>query len=75
VGLALWPPAYEAALRLHVVHDLEHLAFFGTAVLFWWPIVNPAPRAGIRGGLDYGLRIALPRARDRAEHPPRRSSG
>ncbi len=54
-----WPPAYEAALRHHVVHDLEHLAFFGTAVLFWWPIVNPAPRArGIRGGLDYGLRIA-----------------
>ena len=54
-----WPPAYEAALRHHVVHDLEHLAFFGTAVLFWWPIINPAPRArGARGGLYYGLRIA-----------------
>jgi putative membrane protein len=54
-----WPPAYEAALRHEVVHDLEHLSFFVTAVLFWWPIVNPAPHArGHRGGLYYGLRIA-----------------
>lgn len=54
-----WPPAYEAALRSPLVHDLEHLAFFGTAVLFWWPIVNPAPRRrGARGGLYYGVRVA-----------------
>ncbi len=54
-----WPPAYEAALHHGVVHDLEHLTFFGTAVLFWWPIINPAPHArGQRGGLYYGLRIA-----------------
>ncbi len=38
------PAAYEAALRNHAVHDLEHLAFFGTAILFWWPIIEPAPR-------------------------------
>lgn len=54
-----WPPAYEAALGSHRVHDLEHLAFFGTAVLFWWPIINPAPRRrGAPGGLYYGVRIA-----------------
>jgi cytochrome c oxidase assembly factor CtaG len=54
-----WPPSYEAALRHPVVHDLEHLSFFVTAVLFWWPIVDPAPHArGPRGGLYYGLRIA-----------------
>ncbi len=54
-----WPPAYEAALGSHLVHDLEHLAFFGTAVLFWWPIINPAPRRrGAPGGLYYGVRIA-----------------
>jgi putative membrane protein len=53
-----WPPAYEAALGSHLVHDLEHLAFFGTAVLFWWPIINPAPRRrGARDGLYYGVRI------------------
>jgi len=54
-----WPRAYEAALGSHAVHDLEHLTFFGAAVLFWWPLVNPAPRSrGVRGGLYYGVRIA-----------------
>jgi putative membrane protein len=54
-----WPAAWEAALRSWWIHDLEHLTFFGTAALFWWPIINPAPRArGRRGGLYYGVRIA-----------------
>lgn len=60
LNLSAWhvPVAYEAALRNGIVHDVEHLAFFGTAVLFWWPIVNPAPRLHrLRGGLHYGYRI------------------
>lgn len=46
VNLWLWhlPAAYQAALRDPLVHDVEHLAFFGTAILFWWPIIEPAPR-------------------------------
>ena len=60
---SLWgwhlPAAYEAALHGRVVHDLEHLTFFGTAVLFWWPVVNPAPRLHrLTTGLQYGCRIA-----------------
>jgi cytochrome c oxidase assembly factor CtaG len=60
--VSLWgwhyPAAYEAALRHPVLHDVEHLAFFGTAVLFWWPIVNPAPRLrSLRSGVMYGARI------------------
>jgi cytochrome c oxidase assembly factor CtaG len=53
----LWhmPGAYDAAVTDRVVHDAEHLAFFGTAVLFWWPIVNPAPR--LRAPTGYGLRV------------------
>jgi cytochrome c oxidase assembly factor CtaG len=62
VNLWAWhlPAAYEAALGSPVLHDVEHLAFFGTAILFWWPIVNPAPRCRWPrpGGLYYGLRIA-----------------
>lgn len=61
VNLWLWhhPAAYEAALHSGLVHDVEHLAFFGTAVLFWWPLVNPAPRRRWpSGGLYYGARIA-----------------
>jgi cytochrome c oxidase assembly factor CtaG len=59
-NLWLWhlPAAYEAALRSGLVHDLEHLAFFAAAMLFWWPIVNPAPRSHWpRGGLYYGARV------------------
>jgi cytochrome c oxidase assembly factor CtaG len=61
--VTLWgwhhPRAYEAALRLPRLHDLEHLAFFGAALLFWWPVVNPAPRLRrLTGGTMYGVRIA-----------------
>jgi putative membrane protein len=53
----LWhlPSAYDAAVADRVVHDVEHLAFFGTAVLFWWPIVQPAPR--LRVPTAYGIRV------------------
>jgi cytochrome c oxidase assembly factor CtaG len=47
-----YPAAYQAALRHEFIHDLEHLAFFGTALLFWWPIINPAPR--VHGRLHPG---------------------
>jgi cytochrome c oxidase assembly factor CtaG len=60
--VTLWgwhhPAAYEAALRYPLLHDIEHLTFFGTAVLFWWPIVNPAPRfRRLTSGVMYGARI------------------
>jgi len=46
--LTLWlwhlPAAYEAALRSPRVHDLEHLMFFWSGLLLWWPIIGPAPR-------------------------------
>lgn len=46
VNLWLWhlPAAYQAALEDELVHNVEHLAFFGTSLLFWWRIINPAPR-------------------------------
>jgi putative membrane protein len=46
--LVLWlwhlPGPYAAALRSGLLHDLEHVVFFGAAVLFWWPALGPAPR-------------------------------
>jgi cytochrome c oxidase assembly factor CtaG len=60
VTLWVWhyPAAYEAALGWPVLHDIEHLAFFGTAVLFWWPVINPAPRfRHLTSGVMYGARI------------------
>jgi putative membrane protein len=53
----LWhlPSAYDAAVADRVVHDAEHLIFFGTAVLFWWPVIQPAPRLRVPTG--YGIRV------------------
>jgi putative membrane protein len=53
----LWhlPVAYDAAVSDRLLHDLEHLAFFVTALLFWWPIVQPAPR--LRARTAYGSRV------------------
>lgn len=57
VTLWAWhlPAIYEAALRHELLHDLEHVSFFGTALLFWWPIINPAPR--LRRQAPFGFRI------------------
>src|SRR5262245_43196888 len=44
--LWLWhlPFAYVAALADRALHDVEHAMFFLGAVLFWWPVIHPAPR-------------------------------
>ena len=43
--IVLWhiPRFYEAALRHHNLHILQHLVFLATAVLMWWPILSPVP--------------------------------
>jgi len=55
----LWhlPIAYDAAVGDRTLHDLEHLVFFSTAVLFWWPVVQPAPR--LRPPPGYGTRVVF----------------
>ena len=47
--------AYNLTLESELVHDLEHLTFFGTAMLFWWHIVGAAPH--IHKRLSRGVRI------------------
>ncbi len=37
------PGMYEMALRSQIWHDVEHASFLGTAILFWWPVVQPWP--------------------------------
>ncbi len=45
--LTLWiwhlPATYDAALNHRYLHDTEHLAFFWAGLLFWWPLIRPAP--------------------------------
>lgn len=38
------PRAYDAALASRWLHDVEHLSFFVGALVFWWPVIHPAPR-------------------------------
>lgn len=55
-NLWLWhiPSAYEGAVNSGLLHDLQHASFFGTALLFWWPVVYPLPG---RMGLPYPMRL------------------
>ena len=43
--IVIWhvPALYEAALRHHNVHILQHLVFLTTAVITWWPVLSPVP--------------------------------
>jgi putative membrane protein len=38
------PFLYNAALAYELVHVLEHLCFLGSALIFWWPLLNLSPR-------------------------------
>lgn len=37
------PGAYSLAQGNGWIHDLEHISFFGTAMLFWWRVVGAGP--------------------------------
>jgi putative membrane protein len=43
ITFAIWhvPALYESALRNQALHILEHVLFFATATLTWWPIFSP----------------------------------
>ena len=44
------PSAYQAALESETIHAIEHLTFFGTALLFWWVALQPAGRRRLNRG-------------------------
>jgi cytochrome c oxidase assembly factor CtaG len=45
VTLVAWhvPSAFELALRADFWHEVEHLCFLSTSMLFWWPVIQPFP--------------------------------
>jgi cytochrome c oxidase assembly factor CtaG len=58
-AVVLWgwhvPAAYDSALADGLLHDVEHVAFFVSAVTFWWPVLDPAPHVG--RSAHAGLRV------------------
>ncbi len=57
-AITLWvwhtPAPYDAALGSEALHAFEHLTMFGAAVIFWWPVIGPAP---MRSHLPHPLRF------------------
>jgi putative membrane protein len=47
VALIAWhvPAAFELALGSDLWHEVEHLCFLSTSILFWWPVIQPFPSA------------------------------
>jgi putative membrane protein len=44
------PAAYDFALGNERWHNVEHLCFLGSSILFWWPILRPWPSRGLYSG-------------------------
>lgn len=57
VILIAWhdPNAYNASLRYDWLHDIEHLSFFFSGLLYWWHVVGAAPR--LHRPLPFSLRL------------------
>jgi cytochrome c oxidase assembly factor CtaG len=53
----LWhqPAGYQWALEHRWAHYFEHVTFFATAVLFWWPVIGAPP---LPSPLSYPARFA-----------------
>ena len=71
-------PLFDAALEDPLVHQLEHLLFLTTALLFWYPVIavdpgpNRLPHAARLGYLGLGMPYGS--FRGSRSSPPRRSS-
>jgi cytochrome c oxidase assembly factor CtaG len=46
--------AYELALSNRWIHYAEHLSFFFSGILFWWPVIGTAP---LGSSLGYPVRL------------------
>jgi cytochrome c oxidase assembly factor CtaG len=45
IALIGWhvPAAFDLAMRSNPWHEFEYACFFGTGLLFWWPVIQPWP--------------------------------
>lgn len=63
-ALALWvwhaPVLFVDALQSDAVHALQHISFLGTALLFWWALLNNhGGRLGYGGAVLYVFTTAI----------------
>ena len=56
------PGLYDWALQDKVVHVVQHLMFFGVALLYWWPLYSPSrefPPISYPGQMIYLVLVAI----------------
>lgn len=56
------PWLYGAALNNKLIHVLEHLMFFGSALFYWWPLLSPSqlcPKVGYGSQMLYLLGVII----------------
>jgi cytochrome c oxidase assembly factor CtaG len=62
-GATIWlwhaPALYQATLTSDFVHALQHASFFGTALLFWWTIVQGHAPGGRSRAASFGTAVLL----------------
>jgi len=62
-GAAIWiwhaPALYQATLTSDFVHALQHLSFFGTALLFWWTVIHGHAPGGRARAISFGAAVLL----------------
>jgi putative membrane protein len=60
-ALIAWhiPAAFELALRSESWHKVEHLCFFATSLMFWWPVIQPFPSVARWPGWSIPLYLFL----------------
>ena len=61
VALITWhiPAAFELALRSDSWHEVEHVCFFATSLMFWWPVLQPFPSVARWPGWSIPLYLFL----------------
>lgn len=62
-AVALWawhaPSLFARAIENDSMHAAQHASFLLSALLFWWPLVNGAPRMGYGGAMVYVFTTAM----------------
>jgi putative membrane protein len=56
------PALYDWALQNRLVHVIEHVTFFGSAVLYWWPLLSPSqiwPPTRLPAQMMYLVAVAI----------------
>ncbi|HEY1292399.1 MAG TPA: cytochrome c oxidase assembly protein [Chloroflexota bacterium] len=62
ITFALWhvPVLYDAAQGQTLVHYTEHVLFFTTALLLWWPVIHPGGGARTLGKMAAIAYLSVP---------------